>query len=136
MVGVNGVSNLPAPAARNSTSGPPLAVIGRGRQEAPPWEIRTDRTLGERRAWSGHRLEPEGTRAKWAQRTGQPDRHAWHVLDAYANADGAFLAHQFAQEAPAGLFIDRSGEAARAYDARAGFAMHRAATAGNLNIAV
>ena len=138
MLPVNGVNDLlylPAPGQGVHGPEPRAAAFERGRFEAPPREARAHGAEGQAagRGRVGYRPNERLLRAP---------RGAGHlVLRASYRVDdstgGAFSAQTLAQEsARPGLFIDRSAEAARAYGTRAGFAAHRAATGGNLNIAV
>lgn len=120
MLPVDGVSEvlyLPAP-GRSDFGAEPAVAITRGRP--------------------ARRLDPAGERTSRLPRDhGRLVRRAWAGPDDHAAADGAFQAQRLAQEfGRIGLFIDRSAEAAHAYRARAGFVALRAATGGNLNIAV
>ena len=137
---VNGVTDLlylPAPGKGVYGPEPRASVFERGRFEAPPGEAHAHGAEGHAagRGRVGYRAGA-GERALRAPR-GElrlVRRAAYRIDD---NAGGAFYAQRLAQEsARPGLFIDRSAEAAWAYGARAGFAAHRAATGGNLNIAV
>ena len=138
MLPVNGVNDLlylPAPGQGVHGPEPRAAVFERGRFEAPPREARARGAEGQAagRGRVGYRPNERSLRAP---------RDAGHLVLRASdpvddNAGGAFSAQTLAQEsARPGLFIDRSAEAAQAYGARAGFAAHRAATGGNLNIAV
>lgn len=135
---VNGVTDLlylPAPGKGVYGFEPRASVFERGRFEAPPGEAHAPGAEGHAAGRGRVGYRPN-------QRSLLAPRGAGHLVlrAAYRvddNAGGAFYAQRLAQEsARPGLFIDRSAEAARAYGLRAGFAAHRAATGGNLNIAV
>ncbi len=138
MLPVNGVNDLlylPAPGQGVRGPEPRAAGFERGRFEAPPREARAYGAEGHAAGRGRVGYRPN-------ERSLRPPRGAGHLVlrASYRvddNAGGAFSAQRLAQEsARPGLFIDRSAEAARAYGLRAGFAAHRAATGGNLNIAV
>ncbi len=138
MLPVNGVNDLlylPAPGQGVRGPEPRATVFERGRFEAPPREARAHGTEGQAvaRGRVGYRPNERSLRAP--RGAGHLVLRASYRVD--DNAGGAFSAQALAQEtARPGLFIDRSAEAAGAYGARAGYAAHRAATGGNLNIAV
>lgn len=136
---VNELLYLPAPGKSVFGPEPRASVFERGRFEAPPGEARA-RGAESDAAGRGR----VGNRANLGERALRPPRgelrlvrYAGYQFDDNAGAGSAFYAQRLAQEsARPGLYIDRSAEAARAYGLRAGFAAHRAATGGNLNIAV
>ncbi len=130
---VNGVTDLlylPAPGKGVYGPKPRASVFERGRFEALPGDAHGAEAHAAGRGRVGYRAGERAPRGELRL----VRRAAYRIDD---NAGGAFYAQRLAQEsARPGLFIDRSAEAARAYGLRAGFAAHRGATGGTLNIAV